>query len=190
VTTARCPACDAAVASDAPWCTLCFTDLRPAPVVQAPVVPALAAAAPVMAAALLPAMVPAQPGRHAAAPAPHAAAPAPHAAAPAPHAAAPAALAPHPILDAPVATAADIKLAAPGWPCQACGEMVALDLTDCPNCGGGFLGGTVVDVSLRLPVVGDVAKMSPGGRAGVMAAGAGVIALVLVLLYLMIGHFL
>jgi hypothetical protein len=122
-----------------------------------------------MAAALLPAMVPAQP---------------------APRAAGPDALAPHPILDAPVATSADIKLAEPGWPCQACGEMVALDLGDCPHCGGSFLGGTVVDVSLRLPVVGDVAKMSPGGRAGVMAAGAGVIALVLVLLYLMIGHFL
>lgn len=27
----RCPACGAALRQDAPWCTLCYADLRPAP---------------------------------------------------------------------------------------------------------------------------------------------------------------
>lgn len=40
MTTDRCPACSAAVTPGAPWCTLCYADLRPAPV--APVAPALA----------------------------------------------------------------------------------------------------------------------------------------------------
>ena len=152
MTTVRCPACAAAVAADAPWCTLCFADLRPP--VSAPE----------------PVTAPATPAATAAALAPHP-------------------ILDGPILDGPVMTQADIKLAEPGWPCQSCGESVALDLTECPLCGGGFLGGARVDLALRLPGVGDVVGMSPAGRVGVMAGGAVALTVVLFLLYLLLGHF-
>jgi hypothetical protein len=154
VTSAQCSACGAAVAVGAPWCTLCFADLRPP--VEAP----LEAPAPPVAVAA---------GARPVSP--------------------PAALPPHPILDAPVAKPADVKLAAPAWPCQECGKSVALDLTECDGCGAAFLGGTQVDVSLKLPGIGDVVTMAPGRRAGLMAGGALGFALVLVLVYVVLGHF-
>jgi len=45
----RCPHCGAALRPDAPWCTLCYADLRPAPVVPVAAAPA-PAPAPVVAA--------------------------------------------------------------------------------------------------------------------------------------------
>jgi hypothetical protein len=187
VTTVRCPACDAAVASGAPWCTLCFTDLRPAAPSRAEAAAPPPAPARAHAQASGSAYVPAHAQSRAPASAPsYELAPLYE---PAPSPAALIEALPPSILDGPVATQADIRLAEPGWPCQGCGAVVALDLADCPHCGGSFLGGSKVEVSLRIPGVGDMAKMSPAGRAGVMAGLAGVLALVLVLLYLVLGHF-
>lgn len=43
----RCPSCSALVRADAPWCTQCFFDLRPAPVPEPSPVPPVAARVPV-----------------------------------------------------------------------------------------------------------------------------------------------
>lgn len=71
------------------------------------------------------------------------------------------------------------------WPCVACDHLVSLDLTTCPTCGSSFLGGEHSKPSLVLPVVGDVAELSPAGRYALMGAGAvalsGLLFLVLVL---------
>jgi hypothetical protein len=155
VETARCPACGAALADGAQWCTLCFADLRPPVLEPEPVsvgAVALAAAAPAV------------PPAPAAAPLP-----------------------PHPILDAPVSKPADVRLAAPSWPCQECGRAVAIDLTECDGCGTAFLGGSTVDISLHVPGVGDLASLSSGRRIGFMAGGALLLMLVLVVVYLVLG---
>ena len=154
----RCPSCDAAVPADAAWCTLCFARLR-------------SEAAP---AAPLPAPTPAP------TPAPPVAAPV---APPVPPLApavpvAPAAPAATTVLDAP----------APTWPCSSCDARVPLEETSCPLCGTAFMGGVNPNVSLKVPGVGDLVSMSPGGRFGVMAGGAAVVATVLLLLFLLLGH--
>lgn len=169
--TARCPACGAALADGAQWCTLCFADLRPpapapepepepvaVPVPEPVAVGAAAASAP---------LIPLQP------------------------------LPPHPILDAPmfdapildgpVSKPADVTLADRGWPCHQCGRSVALDLTECDACGSPFLGGSTVDISLRVPGVGDLASLSSGRRIGFMAGAALALMLVLTVIYLVLG---
>lgn len=112
-------------------------------------------------------------------------------------------VAPHPILDAATPLAAApaapdaVPVAAPRpvepvdqptWPCPTCEAKVPFDLASCPGCGSAFLGGATGDLSLSLPVVGDVAKLSPRGRYGLMAAGAAAITLTLFLVYLILGH--
>lgn len=153
------------MALGAPWCTLCFADLRPAPA------PAAAAPAPAPAAA---------------------AAPAPAAAAPVSAPAGTTMLAPHPILDAPPAPrhAAEEPpaAAAPGWPCTVCGESVPLDLTACPACGAGFLAAARTQVSLVVPGLGDVAKLSKGTRLALMGGGATVVTGLVFLVLVVLGH--
>jgi hypothetical protein len=159
VTTVRCPSCDAALPSGAAWCTLCFAALNPAPAEPVP------------------------------SPAPEAV----YATAGAP---APLPLPPHPILDAPApvaavpaAPAAPAPAAAkPNWPCPSCGEHVSFEEMACTRCQTPFLGGVKPDVSLKLPVVGDIVGMSPGAKFGFRAGGAAVLATVLVLLFLVLGH--
>jgi hypothetical protein len=91
---------------------------------------------------------------------------------------------------APAAAAAAAPAARPNWPCPSCGEQVSFDEMTCPRCQTPFLGGVNPDVSLKLPVVGDVVAMSPGARFAFMAGGAAVLATVLVLLFLVLGHIL
>jgi hypothetical protein len=50
------------------------------------------------------------------------------------------------------------------WPCLTCGEQVPLSLDECPACGAGFLAGSTTIASTKLPVVGDVRKMSSNQR--------------------------
>ena len=50
------------------------------------------------------------------------------------------------------------------------------------------MGGASPDVSLKVPGVGDLVHMSSGMKFGVMAGGAAALAMVLVLLFLILGH--
>jgi hypothetical protein len=177
VTTARCPACGASVLPGAPWCTLCYAELRPAQ--PAPV--------------------------RAAAPAPVGAAPsvaAPSVAAPS--VAAPSvAFAPDPYLDAPlpeldrllepdppVVRLADVRLAEPRWPCPTCGASVDIELDQCPECATPFLGGGEPRPSLTLPGVGDVSKLDKGGRFLLVVVGSVLVAAVIVAVAEVLGHLL
>jgi hypothetical protein len=92
----------------------------------------------------------------------------------------------------PVLPAAAVAVAEPAgpptWPCVSCGTSVPLEEMTCPHCGTAFMGGGSPTVSLHVPGVGDLTTMSPGGRFGVMAGGAAVVTLVLVLVALILGH--
>jgi hypothetical protein len=157
VTVVRCPDCGAGSPESAQWCTLCFADLRPAP--PPPPVRAVPAAAP-------------------------------SGSAPAtaqPTITGPAAVALDDPLTGPLpgvvgASRVDPLAAVATWPCIRCGEPVPISLDACPSCGAGFLSGSVADLSLRIPGVGDVSRMSRGQRAGLAAALALGLMLVLVLL--------
>lgn len=107
----RCPSCSGAVRPGDPWCTLCWTDLRPKPappppVAAAPVAPVAAPAAPVAQVGLVDPLT-----------------------------------APLPVLlgeaPAPVAVAA---LAAVSWPCVECGNANSIDLDTCSVCTAPFGG--------------------------------------------------
>ena len=96
---------------------------------------------------------------------------------------------PAPVLEAETTEAADAETPAGlTWPCHSCSEKVSFELMNCPNCGSAFMGGAQANVSLKLPVVGDLAKMSQGARFGVMAGGAALCALVFVVLAVIFGH--
>jgi hypothetical protein len=165
VTTARCPACGASVALGAPWCTLCYADLRPAPkAAPAPVpemvpemVPASASAAPLVdALGIIP-----PPPLPAAAPLP-----------------------PDPHLDAPITKAADIRLAPPGWPCRNCNVVVPMSEDNCPQCHTPFLVPEDV-VEISLPVVGNVRRLDTKMRTILGLAGAlGIMVVLLIVAFI------
>jgi hypothetical protein len=125
-TVLSCPSCAATVREGDPWCTLCWTDLRPKPEPPpppAPVAPAAVAPAPPVA---------------------------PAAVAPAPPVA-PAVTNGSPVstvdpLTAPLAAvlagplAADPDAPLPTWPCVACGDRNHIDLNACGTCGAPFGG--------------------------------------------------
>ena len=133
--TTTCPSCGAGVRPDAPWCSLCYHDLRPAPptVVAPEPTPAYGGHDP-LTAPLLDVLLPAAPVT-----------------APAPEAPAPAV----PVAEAP-GTAA--------WPCTRCGTRNALTADICRDCGSSFLGGASDGPALVLPGVGDITKLSRGQR--------------------------
>ena len=153
----RCPSCSATLRPGAPWCTLCYTDLRPKAelevLVRPEAVEPLPVAVPVLAAYGLPAPDPLT------GPVPH---PVPH-----PGGAPTTAVRPE-------AT----------WPCVTCGADNALTASTCGACGAGFLAGLRAREGplLELPVVGDLGAMSRAQRLG-LAFGAvlAVLALVAVL---------
>ncbi|HET6815596.1 MAG TPA: hypothetical protein VFH66_00010 [Mycobacteriales bacterium] len=196
MTTARCPACGAALADGAPWCTLCYTDLRaPAAASERPSAPEADPVAPARSG-----------GRHAASSrARHAASTAPAPAAPAPAAPVPASVSGSPVdlldpltdpltdprLDAPVTAARDAVRGPAAWPCLACGASVALEHDACPHCGTAFLA-SVADSGpvLDLPLVGPLRPASPGSRAWVMVGGGLFICVALVAVLSLIGLFL
>lgn len=155
----RCPSCDAAVPADAAWCTLCFARLRAEATTPEPA-PAIEPPAAVPALEL-PAPVPA--------------------------------LEPLlepvlPVAAVAVAVAVAEPAASPTWPCAGCEARVPLEEMTCPRCGTAFMGGGGPTVSLHVPGVGDLAKMSPGGRFALMAGGAAMVTVILVLLALVLGY--
>ena len=167
MTTARCPACGASVALGAPWCTLCYADLRPparetqpesAPVPE----PVSVAAAPLVDAlgVIPPAPLPAG-----------------------------TVLTPDPHLDAPITKAADIRLAEPGWPCRNCGTVVAMAEDNCTHCHTPFLVPEDV-VEVTLPGVGSVRKLDTKMRTILGLAGAIGVTLVLVIFAFIFGAIL
>lgn len=97
-----------------------------------------------------------------------------------------------PVLDAPAAdppVMTATAVAAPGWPCSRCAAVVPLTEAACDNCGAGFLAESAGALSLRLPLVGDLAHASMAAKVGVMGAGAIALALALFCVYLLLGLF-
>lgn len=149
--TDRCPGCGAAVSPSAPWCTLCYTDLRPREPESVPQPVSVAAAAPgPVATPGVTVTTPAQP------------------------------LPPDPILDAPVVVAAPVAGgAAAFWPCAGCGSRVPIADDVCSSCGASFLP-TDGTPSLSLPGVGNMAQLDKGQRVAVVI-GLAVAAMVVLL---------
>lgn len=66
---------------------------------------------------------------------------------------------------------------AKGWPCAACGAANSYDDTGCTTCGVSFLAGLKEEgrAGLRLPLVGDIGRLSRSARLG-LAVGVGLVA--------------
>jgi hypothetical protein len=171
VSDVRCRACGAAVPAEAQWCSLCFADLRePTPVRERVSVPAASAAA--------------------LAEVPVAASPAPNGVRPDPDALL--GLPPAGADDAAESTAEEDAEAPqePKWPCLTCGEQVPISFDACHSCGAGFLAGSTRQPSARLPVVGDLQRLSRNQR---LALGCGMCVAVMILLVVLAtigGHLL
>lgn len=184
MTSDRCPACGAAVTPGAPWCTLCYQNLRPEPAADPASAPvAQPVAEPAIAASSRSGAISPQSPSHG--------------------------LPPDPILDAPVMTAADAAailapsapaahaVAAPvaaavqraTWPCHTCHAQVPIEDNACPHCGSSFLPSDATP-SLVLPGVGDIVRMEKGGRALLMVGGAVGLMLVFFLVMLVFGAIL
>jgi hypothetical protein len=151
---ARCPSCNAALRSDAQWCSLCHHDLRPAPEpvahVPAPAEAGYGGQDP-LTAPLLDLVLPPVPRTE-------------------PEAVLPA-------VPAPAAVPAELS-----WPCTACGAHNALASTVCGSCGSRFLQGASEAPSLVVPGVGDLQHLSRGHRAAVAAAFVALLVIPLALL--------
>lgn len=159
------------MALGAPWCTLCYADLRPKPepvpapqpvsepepaAVGAPVARELVDALGVIPPEPLPAGT---------------------------------VLAPDPHLDAPIMKAADVRLAEPGWPCRHCGSVVPMAEDNCPQCHTPFL--VPEDfVEVTLPGVGNVRTLDTKMRVVVGLTGAAAVTIVLVILAIVGGAIL
>lgn len=74
-----------------------------------------------------------------------------------------------------------------GWPCRGCHALVSLDLMACPTCGAPFLPS---DTEVSLPVVGDPRSLSNGMKIAIMAGGSTAVALVVFLLFVVLGSLL
>ena len=152
----RCPSCAAALRPGAPWCSLCYADLRPAepdPPAAAP--PALTYGLVEFDPLAVRAAVLGWPEtRQVASTAP--------------------AVSTLPLPAAPAAVAET------RWPCTACETFTSLSETVCAGCGTGFLAGVRESEGplLELPGVGDLTVLSRGQRLGL---AAGVVLAVLVL---------
>lgn len=150
-----CPQCRAAVRPAAPWCTQCYTDLRPAPVPEAaPAAPALMPAA---------ARVPDVTGADVTG-----------------AERAGADVGAERVGTAAASTAAD---RAATWPCTTCGQPNALTVNACVACGAGFLARLRESEPplLVLPGVGDLSRL---GRGQALGLAAGVVLVVLLLVAL------
>lgn len=163
-----CPHCGSALREGAPWCTLCFADLRapeqpvppPAPVASAPVGPGRAAeyglpavdplTAPLLD-VVLPRLVPVERAP----------------------AVAPTVDAPGNVVASDDAVAGGAAAPVPTWPCTRCGAATPMSATACSGCGAGFLDAERLASApvFVLPLVGDVLAMSRARRC-VLAFGA------------------
>jgi len=152
----RCPACAAAVRPDAPWCTLCYQDLRPAEPEVAVVVPTAPAVPGELAEPVVPAWLSMPTGG------------------PYRGGVLDPLTAPAEALGLPAARAsARAVVGDPAcWPCGSCGSWNAFDLSACSGCGTSFLAGVRDGEGplLELPVVGDLTALSRGQRLGLAAA--------------------
>ena len=154
----RCPRCAALVAPRAPWCTLCYADLRPVVEPAQDAVPG-ALAAP-------------RAGRHRSAEVVGAAA---------------GDLLVRPRRAAAPTADRDAETGAPGWPCRGCGGQVPLARDACQICGAGFLDLDAAAVTVRLPWVGDLLAMSRARRAALGGVAAAALGLLLLLLATVLG---
>ena len=165
MTTARCPACGASVLDGAPWCTLCYADLRaPAP-----------AAAP-QAAAHQPVQQPVQPAASAGP-------------ATLPVSGAVDLLDPAPAPALPAAVPNRAALGPATWPCSACSAAVGLEHDSCPQCLTPFLAGADPAATLDLPLVGSIRPLTAtkSSRAWVMVGGTIVVSIVLTIVISLLG---
>ena len=157
-----CPSCGASLRPDAPWCTLCYADLRPKPepepaqpAVPPTTAPATAAYGPPAADPLTQPLLDFLP-KHA-----------------------------RPDVQLPPAEPGTTQ--PPGelsWPCTECASPNPLSSSSCGVCGAGFLA-KVAEAgrpSLVLPVIGDLGRLSRGQR---MAAAFGAVAVLLLPLALL-----
>lgn len=159
MTTARCPACGASTLDGAPWCTLCYTDLRaPAPAPVSEAVPASTSAPDASAAPAV--------------------SPQPTAVDLLDHA-----------LDAPVSVAADAARGPATWPCTACGAAVALEHDSCPQCLTPFLAGADPAAAVDLPLLGAIRPLTAtkSSRVWLMVGGTLAVSLVLTLILSLVG---
>ena len=154
---ARCPRCGAHVRADAPWCTLCYADLRPAPAPVAVVAaPAATAAEELAALAYDPLTAPlalVEAGGHG-------------------HVSSGS-------LTETAESAASEKVT--GWPCTRCGAVVSFDESACSSCGTEFLAGAAgePDFVQRIAAGG----ISTGKQVMIIAGGTvGLVALLLIVL--------
>jgi hypothetical protein len=67
----------------------------------------------------------------------------------------------------------------PTWPCHACGCAVDLSRDACPECGASFLAGDAPDLSVRLPLVGNLHEAGTATRLFVGLAAATVVSIVI-----------
>jgi hypothetical protein len=172
VTTARCPACGASTVDGAPWCTLCYADLRPPapspavePVAQLSATPVTAAQLPVSSVASETSAAPATPAQTTGVDLLD------------------------PSLDAPVSVAADVPRGPATWPCSACGAAVALEHDSCPECATPFLAGAQPDLQLDLPLLGALRPLTAtkASRTWLMVGGTLVLTAVLMLALTIVG---
>jgi hypothetical protein len=157
------------VPSEAQWCSLCFADLRE-PVRERSAAPAYSETADEQ--------VPVSVAAHNGASSMHSAA-SPDALLGLTH--------PDPDENPPVGEGAEVSDPAEArWPCLTCDEKVPLSLDVCPSCGAGFLAGSTTVASTRLPVVGDIGKMSRTQRL-LVGCGIGLVVMVLLIILATIG---
>lgn len=151
-----CPACGAALRPDAPWCTLCFADLCPAP-------------GPAAARAPAPAADPAAAAARAPAPA----------ADPASAAARAAVAVGTDDVRAGTQPVAPVLGDGPSWPCSRCAAANGYERDTCRACGASFLAAVKDDEAplLVLPGVGDLSRL---GRPQRLLLALGVVLAVLV----------
>lgn len=162
----RCPSCGARITVGAPWCTLCYADLRPAPEpihepIREPV--SVPASVPAAASAAVTGGPQSQSGAGGLDPL----------------------TAPLHLLDPaepPPTAGADVRPVV-GWPCLRCGESVPLDGATCPACGSPFLAGAVEpENALERIVAGGASKQT---KFIIMVGGSlGLLVLILGLMYL------
>ena len=165
----RCPHCAALVRSGAPWCTLCYADLRPPqPVAE----PAAAGLDPLTAPlALLEKVVAPGIAHHGAA----------YVAAEPDSAVTEVAAEPLAQAAAARATTADAAASGVSWPCRRCGAGVAFDEPACTSCGAPFLEHDATGD----PVLRRLGPVSTPARAAIMIGGGlGLVALFLGLMYI------
>ncbi|HVU73521.1 MAG TPA: hypothetical protein VHE83_11225 [Mycobacteriales bacterium] len=160
---AACPACGAATKPGDPWCTLCFADLRPkaVPPPPRPVAPAPRAA------------VPASPSF---------AAPAAQAAPSGPAVNPITALSTGVVSTTPLPADAKTPDGIKAMSCPTCGDPMPIVAEVCPSCGHSPFASlkSTTQVSLKLPVVGDLMRFDRGMRYTVTLVFALVVAAILV----------